>query len=354
MGKTPFDLMPPEEAEHIAKAFSKIVESQTAFKELVNINQHKNGNYVILETSGVPVFSQEGCLLGYRGIDRDITDRKKTEAVLKKVHNELEKKVEERTADFKKAKEEAEQANQLKSEFLANMSHELRTPMHAILSFSQFGMDKLDKISEEKKRLYFKKIKKAGKQLMTLLDDLLDLSKLEAGKEVYKMEPTDIWQLINNIISEIETIRKEKNLKITVEVSLVSTKIVCDEYKIGQVVHNLLSNALKFTPEGKHITISFTSSELPFGHRSSDKEMIPAITTFIKDKGIGMPEDELDSVFDKFIQSSRTKTGAGGTGLGLAICKEIIQAHNGKIWAENNPEGGATFSFMLPYEQEVK
>jgi PAS domain S-box-containing protein len=284
----------------------------------------------------------------------DITELKTTEESLKNAQAELEIKVEERTADYKKAKDEAERANKLKSEFLSNMSHELRTPMHAILSYSRFGIDKLNKISEEKKLNYFKRIKTAGDGLMNLLNDLLDLSKLEAGKEVYKMNSVNIWQKAKEIVSEMDTIWKEKNLKIKVEDPLAPIKIVCDEGKVDQVIRNLLSNAMKFTPEDKHITVSLSSGELQYGKRSSDNEVILALTVSVKDQGVGIPDDELDSIFDKFIQSSKTKNGAGGTGLGLAICKEIINAHSGKIWTENNPEGGATFSFMLPYEQNTE
>jgi signal transduction histidine kinase len=270
---------------------------------------------------------------------------------LKTANDDLEIKIEERSIDYKKAKEEAEQANHLKSEFLANMSHELRTPMHGILSFSKFGIDRIEKASKEKNLNYFKKIKRSGDRLMNLLDNLLDLSKLESRKKVCKMEFINIEKVAKDVVSELGSIRKEKNLKIIVENPLIPTKTVCDEQKVMQVIQNLLSNAMKFTPANKQITINFNSGKLPFGQRASDKEMISAITVSIKDEGVGIPEIELKTVFDKFIQSSKTKTGAGGTGLGLAICKEIIQAHNGIIWAENNPEGGATFSFMLPYEQ---
>jgi len=272
---------------------------------------------------------------------------------LQKAHDELEKKVAERTAEYKKAKEEADQVNQLKSEFLENMSHELRTPMHGILSFSKFGIDKIDKTSKEKNLNYFKKIKTAGDRLMGLLDNLLDLSKLESRKEVYKMETVNIWKVTKNAVSEIETLWKEKNLLIRIEDALMPIEIICDKQKIDQVIQNLLSNAVKYTPLDKHITISFKSGELSNGQGSTDKEMVSVITVSLKDEGVGIPGNELETIFDKFVQSSKTKTGAGGTGLGLAICKEIIDVHNGKIWAENNPEGGSIFSFMLPYDQET-
>jgi predicted ATPase/signal transduction histidine kinase/tRNA A-37 threonylcarbamoyl transferase component Bud32 len=285
-------------------------------------------------------------------LEQEIKVRKQAQKALENANEELEKKVEERTTDYKIVKEEAESANRAKSEFLANMSHELRTPMHGILSFSKFGIDKVDKSSKEKNLNYFNKIQTAGQRLIRLLDNLLDLSKLEAGKEVYKMETVNSWQIAKDAVSDIKTIWKEKNLTVIVEDPLIQTKIVCDKHKIHQVILNLLFNAIKFTPVDKHITILFNSGELPNNQISTNKEMFSALAVSVKDGGIGIPEDELDSVFDKFIQSSKTKTGAGGTGLGLAICKEIIKAHNGKIWAENNSEGGATFSFMLPYEQE--
>jgi signal transduction histidine kinase len=116
-------------------------------------------------------------------------------------------------------------------------------------------------------------------------------------------------------------------------------------------VRNLLSNAIKFTPQGKNLFIDFQVSSLKLGKRSTDAQTVPALACTIRDQGVGIPEDELDAVFDKFVQSSKTRTGAGGTGLGLAICKEIIEGHGGSITAQNNAEGGAAFTFILPLER---
>ena len=281
-------------------------------------------------------------------IATELLARVKTHLELKTVYEELDHRVEKRTYELNIAKEEAERANHLKSDFLANMSHELRTPMHAILSFAQFGIDKLDKISNEKIMHYFSRIKTSGDRLMTLLDNLLDLSKLESGKKCYKMEAVNIIYVIEDVVSELKPEWSEKKLNVVVKPPSIPIKNICDRQLIGQMMRNLLSNAIKFTPDKKHITISLASSELRRGQRITDKKTIPAITVSIKDDGIGIPASELEIIFDKFIQSSKTRTGAGGTGLGLAICKEIIEAHKGKIWAENNPEEGTTFRFMLP------
>ena len=277
----------------------------------------------------------------------EITDRKQAEERLQEAHNRLEKEVEERTVDYKKAKEEAELANQLKSEFLANISHELRNPMHQILSYSKYGVDKIDK-PKAKLWHYFNQTRKAAERLMVLLNDLLDLSKMESGRVDYKKETNNVFQIVCEAISELKPAIEEKNLFLKMADPLISTKVTCDYYKVGQVMRNIISNAIKYTDEGEKIEIVLTMGDL-----IDKKSATPSIQVSVCDQGVGIPEDELISVFDKFTQSSKTKTGAGGTGLGLAICQEIIKAHRGKIWAENNSEGGATFSFVLPYEQKT-
>ena len=162
------------------------------------------------------------------------------------------------------------------------------------------------------------------------------------------MEINNVFQIVNETVSELKSAIEEKNLSFKLNDPSISTNVTCDFYKVGQVVRNLLSNAIKFTPEEKSIKIEFKRNE----SKNENNKML-SLELSVIDQGVGIPESELTSVFDKFTQSSKTKTGAGGTGLGLSICHEIVKAHGGKIWAENNPEGGATFSFVLPYQQEV-
>jgi PAS domain S-box-containing protein len=276
----------------------------------------------------------------------DVTESRAAREMLRRHRDELEKIVGERTAELVEARDVAEAANRAKSEFLANMSHELRAPMHAILSFSQLGMEKaaLEGFPVAKIAKYLENIHRSGARLLRVLNDVLDLSKLEAGQMQYEFRSCSLAEIVDTVVAEFSELARQSEVAFVAESDSPDVMAWCDQGRMGQVVRNLLANAVKFSPRGGTVRVSIGTA--PPGSAGADDE--PAAMLSIVDEGIGIPADELDVVFDKFVQSSKTKSGAGGTGLGLAICREIMQQHRGRIWAQNNASGGACFSLTLP------
>ena len=189
-----------------------------------------------------------------------------------------------------KAIEAGAKADRIKSEFLANMSHELRTPMHAILSFSNIGHSRLHKVDLAKLGHYFERIKVGGNRLLLLLNDLLDLSKLESGKMKFIMQQNDLAALITHAVEEVETLITDRELQVVIEPTQMNTVTYFDEEKILQLLINLLSNAIKFTPVGKKISIFFDAdiSAQPKGQHL-DKDLL---TLVVDDQGLGIPPGE--------------------------------------------------------------
>ncbi|MGE5469089.1 MAG: PAS domain-containing protein, partial [Ignavibacteria bacterium] len=298
--------------------------------------------------TGKPLYDDAGQFVGYRGTSTDITAQKQLETELRGHRDNLRALVEAQTADLVEAKEAAEQASLSKSEFLANMSHELRTPMHSILSFARLGHDKALAVTPERLREYFDRIFDSGERLLELVNNLLDLSKLEAGKMPIEAGIVDLARIARDVGRDFEIMVQARGQRLAIAPPECDTRVCGDAMRLGQVVRNLLSNAVKFTPDGGSIEVAFEAAELPSGRRAEDHGLVPALRMVIADSGVGIPEDELQRVFDKFFQSSKTRTGAGGTGLGLAICEEIVLAHRGTISARNRREGGAAFDVVLP------
>ena len=243
----------------------------------------------------------------------------------------------ESNAQAETARQNAEAANRAKSVFLANMSHELRTPLHGILSFAQIGWQKAPQVSTGKVQEYFTRIDENGTSLLRLLDDLLDLAKLEAGKMGFTFARTALQPLVQQVVDEFGSLLAARQLRVESELPAEAVWVEVDGGRVQQVVRNLLHNAAKFSPQPGTIWVrgSVGAGE---------------VRLTVQDAGPGIPGEELGRVFEKFVQSSRTATKAGGTGLGLAICQEIVAAHQGRIWAENTPQGGACFIVQLPLQ----
>ena len=247
---------------------------------------------------------------------------------IKQLNSSLEQQVSERT-------HELEDALSVKTEFLNNMSHEIRTPIQGVTLISKGLVEHWREFGEDERYKYACQVAKNAERLGKLVGNLLDLSRFEKGIMILDKQKWDLNQLVLNMVEECNMLYlSEKYVKLSFSPSK-PVMINVDAERIGQVLRNLFTNAIKFSSENDVITakVWVDQNQAQFS---------------LSDQGLGIPEQELNSIFTAFYQSSRTKTRAGGTGLGLSISKEIIKQHDGKIWATNNESVGSSFYFSLP------
>jgi len=298
---------------------------------------------------------------------------------LKKYHTNLEEEITQRTADLliinqqlensveesKKAKEVAEKANRSKSEFLANMSHELRTPLNHILGFTELVADKQCGDLNQEQEEYLKDVLQSGRHLLSLINDILDLSKVEAGKLDLKATDLNLQALLRNSLNMIQEKALKHRIKIVPDIEGIPEFIKADDRQLKQILYNLLSNAVKFTPDGGSVIIAARHLTPESGHWVTregkvislpvtlEQEGTPAnglVDISVTDSGIGINRGDLERIFDPFEQvESSTSRRYQGTGLGLALTKKMVELHGGKIWAESEGAGkGSKFTFVIP------
>jgi PAS domain S-box-containing protein len=306
--------------------------------------RHKEGKLTDVLFNGSVYKDDQGNVLGIVIVARDITDQKRseTELIEAKVFAELATGIaEEEKINAENAAVIAENAVKAKQQFLSNMSHEIRTPMNAIIGFTKVVL-KTDLTSKQKE--YLNAIKMSGDALIVLINDILDLAKVDAGKMSFDKTPFKVKSSISSMLHLFETKIQEKNLKLIKEYDPnIPEVIVGDPIRLHQIVLNLVSNAVKFTSKGK-ITVSVRLID-------EDSENV-TIEFAVTDTGIGIPKEKLATIFDNFQQaSSGTSRIYGGTGLGLAIVKQLVEPQGGVINVVSKVGKGTTFSFRLNFQK---
>ncbi|MEN9937187.1 MAG: hypothetical protein RLZZ387_3766 [Chloroflexota bacterium] len=327
----------------------------------------------------VPIFGREDRVIGLLSADyyyssRAITPRDAAQLLTyasmvgltienTRLYNDLERQVARRTAELRAALERAQNADRLKGQFLAAISHELRTPLNAIIGFSTVMLDELDGPISALQREDLKTINRNGRFLLHLINDLLDLARIEAGRLELDPQPVDVRDLVGEVAETVQGLLHHKSVQLRLSLPPRLPRAFADASKTRQVLLNLLANAVKFTDEGV-ITVSAQcvamagDTGLPNGHARSvvardGRRVTPYIAVTVRDTGVGIAPEDLPLIFEEFHQVRDLQHERRGTGLGLAISRKLIQAHGGRMWVESSPGQGSSFTFTLPCALEL-
>ncbi len=319
IGSSLFSLMSAEEEKRVEKIIKDYSQKGESFANIEYKTFKKDHSQIWQAITGVPIFDYDRKITGFRGTGRDITQLKINEQEL------LE------------SKQVAEKASKIKAEFLASMSHEIRTPMNAIIGLTHILMQE-DPKSEQLENL--KNLKLSAENLHALINDVLDYSKIEAGKIVFEEIDFNIDELVNNIRNMFLPQIEEKNIQFEFNIDQQIPKYLCgDPVRLAQIINNLLSNAFKFTEEGK--------IELKLSLLAKQQEYV-VVKFEVCDTGIGIASDKIDQIFESFTQvDNKTTKKYGGTGLGLAISSKLVEMQGGKLEVTSTLGKGSKFSFYL-------
>ncbi len=316
------ELLHQEDSLAIQEKLPQLIVKKTGWRGWVLRWRHKDGSSRYLESNADPIFNNAGEFTGFRGADRDITERVKV------------------AEELRHAKEAAEVANRTKSEFLANMSHEIRTPMNAIIGLGHLA---LQTELTPQQRDYLEKIESSSHSLLNLINDILDLSKVEAGMLTLEQTEFSLLELLERVLALCAVQGRAKGLKLRfIRQEQLPESLVGDPYRLQQILQNLLSNGVKFTETGEIIlTVTLVKP------REEDQVILGFA---IRDTGIGLSDDQINLLFQPFTQADGSMTRLyGGTGLGLSICRQLATLMGGTIKAEGVPGEGSTFSFTARF-----
>ncbi len=357
LGRTPFDLMPAEEAGRMRPVFAELAGRRAPFRNLENLHLRKDGEPRHVLTNGQPFFDRQGILRGYRGVNRDVTDARRAELALReseaRQRETLERRVAERTVELARA-------NRAKSEFLASMSHELRTPLNAIIGLSEVLKEGVAGPLDPQQRRFAGDIWNAGRHLHDLINDILDLSKIEAGR--LELEPIDT--LVRDLLAEALFVVRERaashGISLQVDCAPEVGRALFDVRKVKQIAYNLLSNAVKFTASGGTITLAarccgrdgvrlrhdLPGRLLALPPDAAGPEFLEISVT---DSGCGIDATHFDKLFEPFVQiKGEASRPLEGTGLGLSLVRRFAELHRGTVGVESVVGEGSRFVVWLP------
>ena len=344
IGKTAIDSIVPRvesTGRDMVEMLANIYEDPDMYSININENIKRNGERVWVEWYNRTLLDKQGNKSGHIAIGTDITERKLASEVLKNYEIFLEDTVKKRTAELEAAKIRAESADKLKSAFLANLSHELRTPLNSIIGFSGILLQEKSGALNEEQKKQLGMVQTSGRHLLSLINDILDLSKIDAGQFTVNYESFNIHEVIEEVMGIQRLYANQKGLSLTFVKSSDHGDIISDRQRIQQVLLNLLNNAIKFTDKG-YVTIRC----------SKEKDFV---RVEVSDTGIGIDEANQVKLFSPFIQIENDLTRRyEGSGLGLSICKKLIELLNGTINVKSEYGVGSTFSIALPLAKETE
>ncbi|MBT9483941.1 PAS domain S-box protein [Sediminibacterium sp.] len=308
-------------------------------------NRKKDGTYYWEQATIGPIMNDDGVITHYIAIKEDITERKRIQDELKDLNLHLEEKIKERTLDLENANvslinanKEAQEANKAKIDFLSKMSHELRTPMNSILGFGQLlQMGELTPVQEKG----VQHILDSGKHLLNLINEVLDISRIESGRISISVEPIEVYEVINEIKDSLLFSANQKNISLNTQLNnTVPTYIRADRQRLKQVLINLTNNAIKYNNEGGEVT---TSVDI----KQTSEDGYTPIRISVTDTGWGIDEKDLERIFIPFERIGAEKSNVEGTGLGLAVVKQLVDLMGGKVGVKSAPGKGSTFWIEL-------
>jgi PAS domain S-box-containing protein len=331
--KTIAEVIPEPAREMVLKNYLE------AIRENKTVTWEEVSNYPLGQRIGevavTPFYDKSGTCTFLVGSVHDITENKQAENKIRKINEELELRVQERTAELESAKIRAESADRLKSAFLATMSHELRTPLNSIIGFTGMLLMKLVGPLEPEQEKQLNMVQDSARHLLELINDVLDISKIEAGQFEIARESFDMASTVKKSVEKTLPLAEKKGLKLRAEISDDVGVISGDRRRVEQVIINLLSNAIKFTDQGEIMITCYVDGR--------------QIITSVADTGIGIQPDQIDDLFQPFKQLDTGITRKHeGTGLGLSICKKLVELMGGEIGVDSQWGQGSRFYFTLP------